>query len=153
MRSKCLKKQPGSALPRGFFLWAAGLFFFGYRLTRLPTVTLGLPAAPLRRWVCQLGKGFFMRLLRAVQPMMRLGVGVVACCPPEEIGKPSNMRPILAPPVARGFCLGPCGNQASAAPVMQRAGRPTSAELPATSLMDVAGWQGPPLPLRRMSPC
>jgi hypothetical protein len=53
------------------------------------------------------------------------------------------MRPNLTPSVTRGFCLGPCGNQASAAPLSRRACRPTSAESPATSLMDVAGRPTP----------
>ena len=51
----------------------------------------------------------------------------------------------------RGFCLGPCGNQASAAPLSRWACRPASAESPATSLMDVAGWQAHPS--RRMHSC
>ena len=72
-----------------------------------------------------------------------------ACCPPEEIGRPHRqvMRPNLAPPVARGFCLGPCVQPSVCRPV-KSAG--LSADLrgssPATSLMDVAGWQVPPSP-------
>ena len=118
--------------------------------------SVGLPltrisASPRKELSPAPRRGFFMRVLRAVQPMMRLGVGVVGLLSSGRDRHALQHETQLAPPVARGFCLGPCGNQASAAPLSRRACRPTSAESPATSLMDVAGWQAHPS--RRMPSC